>query len=642
MVALRRIALALAAGATIALTPPPAVAQPAGEADTPPAIQLGRRLLGVWTRLPAAPTLVIVSDEESYLRALEHWELGAMWPVLIDDGSDDARENIARFVRAYAPTQVVRWSAPDLHDPDFNSLSHRVDAMVAHAWGAPSADALDARWNELAFVPPGVVVTSEDDPAWVAGAALAAGHGQPIIWVAPPPGKPSQLMKAPDLESLDRAITAGLRAEPWPWESLGDAIDAVTLCLNAPGRIPAPADAKGDFALTDRIGRHPDDRRYAWCDMIIGNQSEAAYCAMCALFLAPDSGWVFDGYDDGYPAQFAAQNSLPLFERRGFPVVFTAPEGATLDVWRARCRGAIDGGFVHVNSAGYPTWFQLARKERAYASETPLLKEPAIVHFIHSFSARGADNPATISGRWLENGAYAYVGAVHEPTLGGFVSAEMYFGRLFSGIPFGAASRYDNAPPWKIQTFGDPLIIAGPPRPRRDVEPPLEGATPLEATMKDALRDRHFAEAVTILVQLGRDEDALRLARSALEQADDADRTTIARAAIYPAFRASDTPLFIDLYELLPAETASDESHRAMLWQLLRPLALAGDPDPRVVSLLRRHIRNDSALEDATDLRPAMLDLYGKDSVDAMFLELIERTKNEKAKAKLRDAMGPG
>ena len=30
--------------------------------------------------------------------------------------------------------------------------------------------------------------------------------------------------------------------------------------------------------------------------------------------------------------------------------------------------------------------FQLANKERAYASEVPLLDLPALVHFIHSFS----------------------------------------------------------------------------------------------------------------------------------------------------------------------------------------------------------------------------------------------------------------
>lgn len=625
-------------------TTPEQTQSPSHKGQPPPTVRLGLRLLAAWRQLPAEPTLVIVPDTRSYLRALGHWEIGAMWPVLIDDGSDDAREDVARFVRAYKPERIVRWSAPEDEAPDDQSLPSRVDAMIAHAWGASSSDALDDRWKELGFAPPGVVVASEQDAAWVAAAALGAGHGQHVIWIAPPGGHPSQRMEPADLDALDHAVIAGLNEHDWSWEALGDTIDAVTLCLNAPGRIDPPPGADGDFALTDRIGRHADGRRYAWCGIIFDDAEHAAYRAMCALFLAPRSGWIFDAYDHGYPPEYAAERALPLFERREFPVVFTAPQGATLDVWRGRCRTGIDGGYVHVNSAGRATWFQLARKERAYASETPLLNTPSIVHFIHSFSAQLADNPRSISGRWLENGAYAYIGAVNEPTLGGFVPPEVYFGRLFTGVPFGAAGRFDNAPPWKIQVIGDPLIIAAAtPRPRRDAQPNLEGATPIEDLMKSALKSRRFADAVGLLVEIGRDDDALRLTRSVLAQAgEEADRAALAQAAIYAAFRDADADLFAKLYELLPPRVAGDSAHQSMLWQILRPALVAADPDAIAIALLRRNIRNESIVEDATDLRPAITKLHGRAAAEAMFLELIDRTRREKTKQELREAMGAG
>ena len=614
----------------------------------PPMVRLGLRANALQQRLGVLPAVVIVETPMAYLGALEGWSLEASYPVLIDDGTPDARENIARFVRAFEPASIVRWAPEGAGNgknkkgkgkAKFTPSRDQIEGAVARFWGAPSTETLDEQWARMGFAPPGVVVMSEDDGAWTAGVALAIQRGQPIVWTSAYRRLPRAQLAPEELETLDRDLRAGLEARPWPWDALGDAIDSVAICLSIPSRIDPPAEREGDFALTDRVGRHADGSRYAWASVLFGDEATAAYRAMCALFLAPDHGWVFDGYEGGDPEPFDAGLAIPLFERMGFDVVFTESKGANLPTWRARCRTGIRGGFVHVNSAGYPRWFEVARRERAWASEVPLLREPAIVHFIHSFSAKMADTPQTISGRWLENGAYAYAGAVDEPYLQGFVPAEKYFARMFTGIPFAAACRYDDAPAWKLQVIGDPLIVAGKARPRRAGAPPLEGAEPLEAAMKAALEERRFADAAASLVMLGRDDDALRVARAALDDLpDEADGASLAESALLAAFRAGDETLFMDLYERLPPKAASRELYTSALWQLLRP-SLEGAPDARVVNLLRAHIRDDSVLDDAWDLRSPVALLYGREAMEAMVLGLIERTRNQKTKERLREVM---
>lgn len=612
--------------------------QAAGTPEIPPIIRLGLRVNAVEQQMPVVPTLVVVPDADAYLDAIERWAPGVSFPVLIDDGTAEARENIARFVHAFEPDSVVRWEGTG-ETRDVGRLVERIERAMASYWGAESAQSIDEQWKRIGFEPPGVVVAAENDDAWTAGAALAIARGQPIIWTTPDSKPPRATLRDPDRSNLENDLRDGLDATGWPWKDLGDAIDAVTLCLNTPLRIEPPAGKEGDFALTDQIGRHADGSRYAWAGAIFGSEATAAYRAMCAIFLSPRHAWVFDGYNGNYPDAFDAGLAIPLFERMAFDVVYTDSLGANLPTWRARSRTGIRGGFVHVNSAGYPTWFELTRRERAWASETPLLREPSIVHFIHSFSAKFIDDPGTISGRWLENGAYAYVGSVNEPYLQGFVTAEKYFARLFSGVPFGAACRHDGAEPWKIQVVGDPLIVAGKERPRREAALDLPGAESLDDTMKRALQERRFADAVAMLVMLGRDDDALRVTRSALtDEAVEADAPALARASILGAFRAGDADLYMDLFDRLPKKEAARELYTSLLWQILRP-RLEGEPEARVVNLLRANIRDDSVLDDAWDLRSPVARLYGRQAMEAMVIALIERTRNQKTKERLREVM---
>ena len=60
---------------------------------------------------PDLPILIIVSDEPSYIEAIARWTIHARYPVLLDDGTEAAREDIARFARAYSPKSILRWSS---------------------------------------------------------------------------------------------------------------------------------------------------------------------------------------------------------------------------------------------------------------------------------------------------------------------------------------------------------------------------------------------------------------------------------------------------------------------------------------------------------------------------------------------------
>ena len=73
--------------------------------------------------------------------------------------------------------------------------------------------------------------------------------------------------------------------------------------MNAPGRVRAGRGETDHFALTDYRGRLEGKEvpgpRWAWVGQVHGGARDAAYRAMCALFLDANNAWVFDGYGPG-------------------------------------------------------------------------------------------------------------------------------------------------------------------------------------------------------------------------------------------------------------------------------------------------------------------------------------------------------
>lgn len=604
----------------------------------PAQLKLGRRVESFRRGLPVRATVLIVPTPAAYAAAIGKWSPKERWPVLIDDGTDRAREDIARFVRAFQPRTILHWDgktaegAAPLPTGDPTTVRAAVLKATWSAWGAQSNEEMLEVWAERKWEPVGVVVASGHDPAWTAALALAVGRGQPVVWVD---SKPEPLGNVTIIESVrttNAAITTRLDELGRTWRDTGDQIDAVTLCLNTATRVNS---GDGALALTDLIGRHDDGSRWAWCGIIPGTEAQAAYRAMCSLFLQPTSAWLFDGYKEGFAEPYELPKAKDLLERAGFKVATNFPPSGGERQWRQRVLWGVNAELIQVNTSGNNSFFDLT-PGRAFGSDVPVLERPSIVGFTHSFSAQAPHDTATIAGRFLENGAYAYLGSMDEPYLGAFFPGETWIARLLEGAPFGVAVRQDTQPPWKLNVFGDPLVQLGAPSPRLEDPPTIEGATNVEAMMQAALRDKDLARGAALLVMLGKDETVAKLALAALDAKPAAITAALARVALLPAFRQGDRALFLRLYFAMSPEHQRDQVLADLLWSVARD-DLGTTSDDKLLSALRLTVRRSSMAEDAAVLAPALKRVFGENGPRSMIAALLPDAPDESTKRKLQD-----
>lgn len=603
--------------------------------DVPAPVRLGRRVELVRRRIGVVPAVVIARDARSYIDAIADWSLERRYPVLIDDGGAEARENIARFVRAFRPEDVLITGESDrgFRAPDIADLR----AALAGAWGAGTWDALPDHFNALEFTPPGVVLTDASDPAWTAALALGAGRGQPIESIAVPPGHIGGRLGGDDLDAFlrasDNAVIRAAERHSAAWQSLGDDIEALTLCMNIPLRMEVGGNDV--VALSDRLGRGDDERRWGWAGHLFGDEQTAAYRAMCALFLQPESVWLFDGYKNqrGF-AEYDVQPAADMLRKVGLPVTVDDEPNASIEDWRDRTARPVTSGLIHVNSSGGRRYFNL-NTGRGFASDIPALSVPAVVHFVHSFSAQNIGDPASIAHRWLAQGAYAYVGAVAEPYLSAFHPPSSLIPRLAAPAPLGAAARIDNAELWKIAIIGDPLLTLGPVMPRANGSAPIEGARSLEKPMQQALEQRDFETALRALVMLGRDADVVRVAKALRKDAPEDWTATIAEIILPAAHRTAQRDLFLAAFNTLDPETAGAPIRRDMLWQAMRP-AISSTDDLNMLETLKRHVRAASAGADGVALARAYARVAGRDMAVSVLDSIMQATDNDAQKEALR------
>ncbi len=581
--------------------PDPAALQP----DLPPQVRLGRRAELVRANAPVIPDVVIVPDGASYLAAIAAWKPDGRYPVLIDDGSWQAGEDIARFVRAFEPRRVVRWSGGD-RAARGDARRDAVERAVAAAWGhdGDPASLIDF-WRAHHHVPPGVVVADGADPAWTAALALAAGRALPIAWVTLERRNVSGTISRTDADALCAEIERACDATGLSWRTLGDDLDAVALCLNAAVKIET---TEREFvATTDRVGRPAigasAGERWAWASQLFGTEAEAAYRAMCSLFLRPASAWVFDTYPHEAPwSHYDGTEAAAVLREAGLRVTLDDAPRQGLADWRARSLRAIDAGIVLLNSKGNRDWFDLS-PGRAHAGDVPVLGVPAIVHMVHSWSANAPRNRTTVGARWLERGAYAYCGSVQEPTLSAFVPTPAVAKRLVAGAPWAAAVRHEGTPIWRVAVIGDPLITLGPPARRLDEPLPLDGEEDLAETTRRAASKTDFEALVRSLSLSGRDAEAARLAGALLAEKREAVTPAFARHALYPVFRAGADAAFLDLYARLAPEDAADGAARDALWFVARrTVPQGGDARDHALLLLRQHARPEQLDADNAEL----------------------------------------
>jgi len=659
--------LVLLASGALAQTPPPAPAPPAPPAvrleDLPPAQRLGARATLLREAIPVIPVVVVVPNVRSYIEAVAAWTPGARYPVLFDDGSRAGLEDIARFVRAFKPQRVVRWEyrGQGGWPKELGARRELIEGAVARAWGAKGESARDemiAHWKKMGIVPPGLVVAGAADSAWTAALALSAGHAQPIAWIDCKQSV-GGFLSPEEGAALVNSVAAEAEKTGLTWLSLGDELDAVTLCLNCPAKILVPpgeplgigpgVSKRDDVqATTDRVGRTPSGQRWAWASQVFGNERRGAYNAMCALFLGVARAWLFDGYPEGKPWDEwdCTQSAQLLNEGKIETIVDDLPRGGRAD-WRARASEALDVDLALINTRGECFWFDLAPGQ-GRPGDTPLLNRPVIVHMVHSWSLQYPGGPTTVGGRWIEHGAYAYFGSVQEPYLGAFLPTPFVAARLATGFAWGAACRRDDPAAWRLACIGDALLTRGtamrrtgpdslPLKDTKDVREELGAAV---QAAKDAGPEADaFAGPVRMLVMLGDDQKAAALA-AALSRDMPAQFTPGVAAAALPALaRTGDGRWLLGrAFAMLDDKAAGDEDLRDALWVGSIGL-MATTQDKELLEQLGKNLRAAQPERDAMDLAPAYARVLGKAAAVEMLQEARGQVKDAKKQAEIDRAI---
>ncbi|MFZ4574534.1 MAG: hypothetical protein ACOYN0_09065 [Phycisphaerales bacterium] len=586
-------------------------AQPEPKPQQPPQLRLGERVRQQLASWKPIGEVVIVTDAKSYVDAIASWTPARKFPVLIDLGDRASREHIARFVRAFKPARVARWTSDATADAKPRGVGEasfarcgpgELRSALGSALGMttpPSDDAaIIARFKELNHTPAGIVLVGTGDPAWTAGLALAAGRAQPLSFIVASKSF-GGAYNTDGAAAFAAGVESAAKSSGYSWDDIGDDLDAVTLALNVPVKFD-PGNTKERLALTDLVGRHVDGpkakQRWAWCGQIPGDAAAAAYRAMCSLFLEPRSAWVFDGYEStGDWAEYDGTKAGHTLKAGGLLVeTMDAPAQSASD-WRTRVSRPVSAGLVMITTKGNNNFFDL-QPGQCRSGDIPMLDLPAAVHIVHSWSAQQPDDRSTIAGRWLERGAYAYFGSVDEPFLRAFVPTPLLAQRIVSGAPFFVAARLDSGPVWKTASIGDPLLTFGEVRASVDEPLPLKGAVELGGSLRELLTENKFAEAIGEMTLLGRDEDIVKLVR-ALEERQPARITPeVARAALLPAFRRSESRMVISLFRRLDAPARREGDLVDALWLAAYPMLKAKEPE--VVELLAQQPRADQADRD--------------------------------------------
>ncbi len=593
--------------------------------QAPPSFRLGVRVLTHRHARQASPVLVIADSPEAYVEAIARWTDQTIFPVLIDDGSWRAAEDIGRFARAFKPEKIVRVSSTETLPDDRAARQEKLERVLAGIWGLGKPEvAADEVMTELVshlqfavHLPPGVVVADTGDPAWTGALALAAGHAQPIMWYdrsAITDGVDGALTQS-SAKELGDAIELRLEELGMPWQGLGDAIDAITVCMNIPVKckLNVGENESERFALTDVLGQHrafgsPRGQalqRWAWAGQLFGGESTSTYRAMCSLFLQPRQAWVFDGYptnepwsayDGGLTVENLAKSNLP-------GTLIDAPRNG-LTSWQASTTKALDADVVFVNTKGMAEYFDL-EPGRAYASDVPILDRPAAVSYVHSWSATRPSDANTIAGGWLDAGAFMYIGSVHEPFLQAFIPTPIFALRLMGGLPWGVACRPDGASPiWKIAVLGDPLLAIGAERPRTSALE-IGGGTELAGEIASAIRAEDFASVARAQVMLGRDADAVRLALAIRRDKPEAFDAQLAELVAMPAFRQYNKDLLVECVLLIEPARLAETRIGPALWHIVEAELRTG-ADVKLASALERSLGGPSIVRDAIRLAGAV------------------------------------
>lgn len=586
------------------------------------------------------PKVVIVEDAASYLHAIGAWRGSERFPVLWDDGSVRARADIARFVRGFAPDEVFRYEAAD--EPawpgDRAERMVRIERALFDTVGqevTPTSMREYAERLRDAKVPMvGLVLTDPDGAGWAGSLALAAGHFEPLGFMRSP-GSLSGSLSPEEVGEIEHFARSIADAFGLAWDGPVDDVDALTIGFDCPVKVQMSSSPNEYLATTDLLGRPTteSEARWAWCGQIdCSSEARSVYVAMCSLFLSSDTAWVFDSYPNE-PSWNLFDGTVAGSKLEGLgwhTTVYDEPR-QSLTLWRAAGARGIDAGLILVNTMGNADFFRLSPGDGS-PGDVPMLVRPAGVHFVHSFSAARAGSTATVAGRWLEHGAYAYLGSVQEPTLGAFVPTPTVADRLGRGFPFGVSVR-QRSKAWKLATIGDPLATfrAGGER-VAEGQLPLVGASPIGADARAWTGEGKFAEAIGAFALIGDDESAARLGGALLRDRPDSVDAAVARAALLPLFYEGKPLEVVACFGKLSARDQREPLFLDALWSASRLRMYA---DAEVLGALRQYLRPGQEVEDAIELAEAWKHVYGSESAVGMLQGVRVGIKNDRDLKKL-------
>ncbi|MFK7883334.1 MAG: hypothetical protein AB8F26_04005 [Phycisphaerales bacterium] len=579
------------------------------------------------------PTLVIVSDTQSYLHAISGWEGARRYPILWDDGTVNAAEDIARFVRAFTPSKVIRLTPPESAPAWPSSRSEReriLQLTAARSLQESAGDYHEALGSLRAqgLISPGIVLLDVDDPTWVAGLALAAARLQPIGFIESP-GKNWQPLTSEQADELENTARSLAKETGLSWRSIGDQIDSITLCANTGTKLKFGPGKTDIYATTARIGRFGQDgagERWANTGQIIGSFSQSTYRAMCALFLTPSTSFIFDGYKDEPPWNtYDGTEAGDMLKSRGFEVQIHDMPKNTAAIWRTLTARPVRGGLWLINTHGQQSIINL-QLGAVPAVDIPMLETPAMLHIVHSYSTANPTNRGTVAGSMLEHGVYAMLGSVDEPYLQAFVPTPVVVRRLLGGLNFAAAVRFDDAPIWKLTVLGDPLITLGPPGELQETtDTGLHGElSDLDDELDAALKSRNLPRAVRTLTLLGRDHDAARLATAVMSKPDTPLTSELAAKGIPALFRDRKFEEVLIAYAALTESQRQNTTLGDCFWFSGRFLLGSARDADRVERLMRLYQRPDATLRDAEEIATRIKRRSTQEAV--IFLESLRPT----------------
>lgn len=657
-------------------------------------VRIGVKTQVLRANIPTVDMVMLVPDEATFVVALNHWSMAGRWPILIEDDYFSAM-----FIRSFKPQQVLRMDSVENEilisnsqnfkdkiwhtignawrsDPDDTYLAGDIDSEADTDASIPTIqDKVKARWVDLKWEPPGVVITSINDPAWPGAVALAADRGQPIEFLDKRYARPDATLPPETFDDLANEIEKLVVNIGYEYQNLGDCIDTVTVVLNIASKYRMAANTQSSnsrsnnqpviLATTDGLGRNKNGQRWAIAGMIHGTAKQAVYKAMCAIFLEHNSALMYNSYPDKDSwSAYAMDTATAKLQTGGLTVEHIKQPEAGVNNWLSLAPQGLERNLIMVNTKGQKNFIELDGTERVYAQDMPILNYPAAVYFIHSWSAFAPDDRNTVAGRWLDHGAYAFVGSVHEPYLSGFVPPSVLVDRLLASIPFLVAARkLDNSPPWKINTFGDPLMTIVHPKENKRVNPEpfikyvgenkiIDLQSELARLTKQAQIDGNWTAVIQTAKLLGRDDLAVRIARVILNNKEAGDiNPESAFEVTGPFFRqGQDFSTFILYLNIVKnASFAGNETikltdiHMDMLWAAATEIYLKyknnlSTPDNKVVADLISYIREPAGYVDACHIASLVRKILSPEQANHMLDKYENSATDGYVKKTLKDA----